>query len=185
MKRCPMNACPMTVALLVGLGAAACGDDSPVVPMAMERELPARVAPPAPRDVDGGPPPPLEGEIDYGDCCDVTFAVRDIDHLEPESTARVTLRGSDAPLDDDEGVAMAMADGIWSATVCVPLTYDGTYRYEFAIADDPADETLFLETRTNANVPEENSAAEGTVNRYDPIDSCSDDVTVHADTSAD
>lgn len=167
-----------TLLLLVGAG---CGDDSPVMPDDTERELPAHVAPPAPRDVDGGPPPPLEGEIDFGDCCDVLFAVRDIDHIEPESTSSVTLRGSGAPLDVD-GEPMTLADGVWSATVCVPLSYDGTYHYEFAIADDPGDETPFIETLTNPNVPQESSAT-GAVNRYAPLESCADDTGIHGDTT--
>ncbi len=159
-----------------------CGDDSPVLPDDTERELPAHVAPPPPRDVDGGPPPPLEGEIDYGDCCDVVFAVRDIDHTEPESTSSVTLRGSDAPFDSD-GFAMTLADGVWSTTVCVPLSYGGTYRYEFAIAEEPGDETPFIENLTNPNVPQESSASDGTVNRYEPLESCADEMGAHADTT--
>ena len=172
----------LSMIMLAMVALAGCGDDSTEAPDNMERNLPARVAPSLPPDPpDAGPLPPLEGMIEPAECCTVMFAIRDADGEQTEQGGK--LRGSEAPLDTEDGINLIYEGGVWSASACVPQGADVTYYYEFALMSDLDEDESFFVIDTNPNVPRAFSDLHGQVNVLDRIESCDDDVSVHADTS--
>lgn len=172
MKMLTTLACSLVVSLV------ACGDDAlPTPPDRQTRDLPALVAPGPFETFDGGMPTDVLLDGPEPECCDVLFAVA-ADTTVTEVGAR--LVGSRAPL-DGEGVTLSLESAAWTATVCMPIGYDGSYHYQVDLESDSG-ATIFTETRVNPNAASTDTAL-GSVNLFPQVDDCSADFSSHADTT--
>lgn len=182
------------VSLGLFTGSVGCGSEA-APPVSEPRPLPGFGDPLTGGDLDGGVTPepapsvrardagaPGDASFDAGPaCCDVTFAIAD---EEANETTAVVL-GPTAPLSTGGGVNLTHADGKWSASVCMPPSYDGIYYYEFGKrVDEGSEGALFIEQRANLNAPVADSVLYGVVNRFDAFSSCAEiGATTHSDTS--
>lgn len=114
------------------------------------------------------------------ECCDITFALASV--YDEQS---VTLRGSEAPLNVEGGIALTREGDVWSTTVCVPPSYRGHYYYVAALAaDDPDASAAFELVRHNENVSVSKDPILGTVNAFAGAATCEAlDLSVHAQTA--
>lgn len=109
-------------------------------------------------------------------CCDVEFAFGD---TQPEEKVFGFLRGTESPLNSEEGVELEFSDGAWRATVCMPPDYAGTYHYEFALQTSDPD-THFMVVLANPFVRSEDDGLNN-VNVWESAASCDElDASQHS-----
>lgn len=125
--------------------------------------------------------PASSSDGDELSCCELTFAIRDLDGMDNESYARIV--GDSEPLSSD-GVALTYSDGVWSVDLCVPSNYGGTYYYAFGTMTGE-DGDVFEYTTINPLAPNSTEAGEP-VNTWPSADSCDAiDLAVHSQTVED
>lgn len=140
-------------------------------PPRAEREIPVPPAPDIPEDQEVELP--SHGEVDEVLCCDTAFAF-------PHHPAilEVLLSGNDYPIEAG-GVVMELdeSEEKWQVTLCVPVTYEGSYGYIVTSEFDLGGETpeVFVTRMTNEAAPLENNI-EGVVNwiTHAAVETCDD-----------
>lgn len=174
--------------------AGACSDDEEPVglgdpPDGSTRALPERTAPDPLRrpdaSIEAGIPDDYVSSFDPGECCAVEFAL----DAEPGEVYAI-LRGTDAPLDSPDGIAMTYDAGVWTLAVCMPPNYTGVYYYELFSVPDGGDDGgiapaepievsnmfdptgLFRSTRHNPAALSEQNETLGQVNLFPASDAC-------------
>ena len=167
----------LPLASLVAL-IAACGTKPPTPPENPDRDLPGSGTVPrtqhTPYVDDSGTPIP---QFDAGICCSVRFAI-----LSDGTETAVTLKGDLPPL--SAGVALTLAQGIWSATACMPDSFDGQYYYEAQLPSQGS--TPYLDYRVNFHAPTVATGNHEAENHFsfDGALTCADlSAAVHSDVS--
>lgn len=97
-------------------------------------------------------------------CCDISFAISDMELV----WATGALVGTYDPL-VDSGVPLSRQNGMWTATVCMPLHVSLFYWYELT---ELGEASVEVTRRINPNEPNQPSGAGESFNTFGPLASC-------------